>query len=114
MEETVHSMQGLVQSGFLWGYMATQMIGGSLADKYGGVFHLLGTLHHAWHKPSYFLTATTFPMMSVICPLHRAIPLLLSGCTCMCHCHASFWQCINLHKVMFLLRYIPAASELLL
>lgn len=30
------SVQGLVQSGFLWGYMATQMIGGSLADKYGG------------------------------------------------------------------------------
>ena len=29
-------VQGLVQSGFLWGYMATQMIGGSLADKYGG------------------------------------------------------------------------------
>lgn len=29
-------LQGLVQSGFLWGYMATQMIGGSLADKYGG------------------------------------------------------------------------------
>ena len=30
-------VQGLVQSGFLWGYMATQMIGGSLADKYGGM-----------------------------------------------------------------------------
>lgn len=29
-------VQGLVQSGFLWGYMATQMIGGALADKHGG------------------------------------------------------------------------------
>ena len=29
-------LQGLVQSGFLWGYMATQMIGGALADKHGG------------------------------------------------------------------------------
>ncbi len=27
------SMQGVVQSAFLWGYMATQFIGGSLADK---------------------------------------------------------------------------------
>ncbi len=35
--ECCHTVrQGLVQSGFLWGYMATQMIGGSLADKYGG------------------------------------------------------------------------------
>ena len=34
--QTARHMQGLVQSGFLWGYMATQMIGGSLADKYGG------------------------------------------------------------------------------
>eukprot|EP01025_Chloroclados_australasicus_P039277 TRINITY_DN4059_c0_g2_i1.p1 TRINITY_DN4059_c0_g2~~TRINITY_DN4059_c0_g2_i1.p1 ORF type:complete len:491 (+),score=64.78 TRINITY_DN4059_c0_g2_i1:26-1474(+) len=30
------SVQGLIQSAFLWGYLATQMIGGVLADKYGG------------------------------------------------------------------------------
>ena len=28
--------QGLVQSAFLWGYMATPLLGGVLADKYGG------------------------------------------------------------------------------
>lgn len=28
--------QGLVQSAFLWGYMATQLLGGWAADKYGG------------------------------------------------------------------------------
>ncbi len=29
-------LQGLIQSAFLWGYTATQLLGGSLADKYGG------------------------------------------------------------------------------
>ena len=29
-------VQGLVQSGFLWGDLATQLLGGALADKYGG------------------------------------------------------------------------------
>jgi MFS family permease len=29
------SVQGLVSASFLWGYMATQLLGGSLADKYG-------------------------------------------------------------------------------
>ena len=28
-------VQGLVSSSFLWGYMATQLLAGSLADKYG-------------------------------------------------------------------------------
>jgi MFS family permease len=29
-------LQGVIQSAFLWGYTATQLLGGSLADKYGG------------------------------------------------------------------------------
>jgi len=29
-------VQGIIQSSFLWGYVATQLLGGSLADKYGG------------------------------------------------------------------------------
>ncbi|KAF8067233.1 PHT4 [Scenedesmus sp. PABB004] len=30
------SKQGLIQSAFLWGYTATQLLGGHLADRYGG------------------------------------------------------------------------------
>lgn len=29
-------VQGLIQSAFLWGYLANQLLGGTLADKYGG------------------------------------------------------------------------------
>jgi len=29
-------MQGIIQGAFLWGYLATQLLGGTLADKFGG------------------------------------------------------------------------------
>lgn len=29
-------LQGIIQSAFLWGYLANQLLGGTLADKYGG------------------------------------------------------------------------------
>ena len=32
---TMH-LQGVIQSSFLWGYAATQILGGTLADKLGG------------------------------------------------------------------------------
>ena len=35
-DSAVCCAQGLVQSAFLWGYMITPILGGSLADKYGG------------------------------------------------------------------------------
>jgi ACS family sodium-dependent inorganic phosphate cotransporter/ACS family sodium-dependent inorganic phosphate cotransporter-like MFS transporter 9 len=40
--------QGLIQSAFLWGYTATQLLGGSLADKYGGrAVIAFGEGHHS-------------------------------------------------------------------
>lgn len=32
--------QGVLQSAFLWGYLANQWLGGTLADKYGGTYRL--------------------------------------------------------------------------
>ena len=32
----VFHAQGVVQSAFLYGYMATQLLGGTLADRFGG------------------------------------------------------------------------------
>ena len=39
-------LQGIVQSAFLYGYMATQLLGGTLADRLGGERELC--LKHAY------------------------------------------------------------------
>ena len=80
VQQATHPLhvQGLVQSGFLWGYMATQMIGGSLADKYGGKPYHLNALH-----------ALLLLIQSTVPALCRANPhdSLTAGClTSALHC----------------------------
>ena len=54
-------VQGLVQSSFLWGYMATQLLGGTMADVLGGRRTMLASL--AWFGAATALTplAAGFP-----------------------------------------------------
>jgi ACS family sodium-dependent inorganic phosphate cotransporter/ACS family sodium-dependent inorganic phosphate cotransporter-like MFS transporter 9 len=54
-------VQGLVQSSFLWGYMATQLLGGTMADVLGGRRTMLVSL--AWFGAATALTplAAGFP-----------------------------------------------------
>ncbi|GAB4816678.1 hypothetical protein N2152v2_003724 [Parachlorella kessleri] len=62
-------VQGVVQSAFLWGYLATQLLGGTLADKYGGKvvmgvgvawFSLASLLLPAALSPAVAATGLTF------------------------------------------------------
>lgn len=49
--------QGIVQSAFLWGYLANQLLGGTLADKYGGLFFcFFFLLLFCRHPPRLFLS----------------------------------------------------------
>lgn len=43
----------MIQSAFLWGYMATQLVGGALADLYGGKLVLAGGI--AWFSAASLL-----------------------------------------------------------
>lgn len=40
-------LQGIVQSAFLWGYTLTQYLGGSLADRYGGIILVVSMPLHS-------------------------------------------------------------------
>jgi len=62
------SMQGVVQSAFLWGYMATQLLGGALADKYGGKVVMAGGI--VW-----------FSLASMLMPVALSEPIVAAGLT---------------------------------
>ncbi|KAL6769597.1 PHT4C [Auxenochlorella protothecoides x Auxenochlorella symbiontica] len=62
--------QGLVQSAFLWGYMATQLLGGWAADKYGGKTVL------GWGIAWFSLSSLLLPLLAVT-PLTRSLGLVL-------------------------------------
>lgn len=58
-------VQGIVQSAFLWGYVSTQLIGGTLADTYGG-------------KTVMTWGMIFFSLASVLLPLFAITPLTQS------------------------------------
>lgn len=68
----------MIQSAFLLGYMATQLWGGSLADKHGGKVVL--ALGIAWYSAASILTpvALSAPVQAI----GLALPALLLARTC--------------------------------
>lgn len=57
--------QGIIQSAFLWGYVSTQLIGGTLADRYGG-------------KKVMTMGMIFFSTASVLLPLFAITPFTIS------------------------------------
>lgn len=52
-------VQGIVQSAFLWGYLANQLVGGSMADKFGGKVVM------AWGIVFFSLASALLPLVAV-------------------------------------------------
>lgn len=63
-----HVQQGVIQAAFLWGYMATQLAGGALADKFGGKRVMAGGI--LW-----------FSVASALLPLALSAPVVAAGLT---------------------------------
>lgn len=62
------AIQGVIQSAFLWGYMATQLIGGTLADRLGGKRVMAAGM--LW-----------FSLASLLLPLALSAPVVAAGLT---------------------------------
>lgn len=52
-------VQGIVQSAFLWGYVSTQLIGGTLADRFGGKTVM------GWGMLFFSLSSLLLPMFAI-------------------------------------------------
>ena len=67
----------MIQAAFIWGYMATQLLGGTLADKYGGKAVLAGGI--LWF--SLASAVMPFALTPAIQAAGLAVPVvLLSRC----------------------------------
>lgn len=64
-------MQGMVGAAFLWGYMATQLVGGRLADMYGGRRVIGGAI-------AFFSLASVLPpLLADIVPAGSVLTLVI-------------------------------------
>ncbi|GLI69264.1 hypothetical protein VaNZ11_013797 [Volvox africanus] len=97
------SLQGVVQSAFLWGYMATQLVGGALADRYGGKLVLAGGI--AWFSAASMLLPLALSPATVAAGLTMPVVLLSRFLT-------GFGEGVALPSMSNLVAsHIPAASK---
>lgn len=64
-----------MQAAFLWGYMATQLVGGALADKYGGKLVMAGGI--AWFSVASLLLPAALTPAAAAAGL--AVPIVLAS-----------------------------------
>ncbi|GIL51685.1 hypothetical protein Vafri_7616 [Volvox africanus] len=97
------SLQGVVQSAFLWGYMATQLVGGALADRYGGKLVLAGGI--VWFSAASMLLPLALSPATVAAGLTVPVVLLSRFLT-------GFGEGVALPSMSNLVAsHIPAASK---
>jgi MFS family permease len=90
-------MQGVIQSAFLWGYMATQLLGGTLADVWGG--KRVMAIGIAWFSlASLLLPLALSP--SIAAAGHSVTAILAARCAVVSACDTScgVWQAMALVK----------------
>ncbi|KAG1674590.1 hypothetical protein FOA52_001839 [Chlamydomonas sp. UWO 241] len=97
------SFQGVVQSAFLWGYMATQLLGGTLADKYGGKWVMAGGIF--WFSiASCLLPLAATPQVAA---LGLTVPLVLAA-----RCMVGLGEGVALPTMSHLVaRFVPKESK---
>ncbi|KAI8477407.1 MAG: hypothetical protein J3K34DRAFT_515747 [Monoraphidium minutum] len=96
-------LQGVIQSAFLWGYMATQLLGGSLADKHGGKRVMAGGI--LW-----------FSLASLLLPLALSAPVQAAGLTVpavlMARCCVGLGEGVALPSMNNLVaRHVPPSAK---
>ncbi|KAF5829807.1 major facilitator superfamily domain-containing protein [Dunaliella salina] len=96
-------LQGVIQSSFLWGYMATQLLGGALADRFGGKRVLAGGI--AWFSAASLLLPAALSPAVVASGL--ALPAML-----MARCFVGLGEGVALPSMNNLVAtYVPKEAK---